>query len=72
MVLGMPPLVVIHVLISLLGIGSGIAVLLGFLGNQRLDGWTHFFLLTPSSLALPDFFFLLINCSRRTSSEFSR
>ena len=56
MVLGMPPLVVIHVLISLLGIGSGIAVLLGFLGNQRLDGWTHFFLLTTILTSVTGFF----------------
>jgi hypothetical protein len=42
----MPPLVFIHVVVSLLGIGSGILDLLGFFGNKRLDAWTHFFLVT--------------------------
>ena len=46
MILGMPPMVFIHVLISLLGIGSGIVVMFGFFGNKRLDAWTHFFLVT--------------------------
>lgn len=46
MILGMPPLVFIHVLISLLGIFSGIVVMFGFFGNKRLDAWTHFFLIT--------------------------
>lgn len=34
----------IHVLISLLGIGSGIIVMYGFLVDQRLDRWTAVFL----------------------------
>jgi len=38
----MPPLVFIHVVISLLGIGSDIVVSLGFFGNQRRDAGTYF------------------------------
>ena len=56
MILGMPALVFIHVLISLLGIGSGIVVLLGFFGNKRLDTWNHFFLITTILTSVTGFF----------------
>jgi len=56
MILGIPPLVFTHVLISLLGIGSGIVVLLGFLGNKRLDAWTQFFLATTILTSVTGFF----------------
>jgi hypothetical protein len=36
----------IHVLISLVGIGSGLIVLFGLLTGKRLDGWTALFLAT--------------------------
>src|SRR5713101_7595410 len=36
----------LHVLISLVGIGSGLIVMLGLLGGKRLDGWTGLFLAT--------------------------
>jgi hypothetical protein len=35
---------IIHVLISLIGIGSGFVVLYGLLTGSRLDFWTHIFL----------------------------
>ena len=35
-----------HVVISLIGIGSGLVVSLGMLNGKRLDGWTGFFLAT--------------------------
>jgi hypothetical protein len=35
----------IHVLISLVGIGSGLTVTYGFLTNERLDRWTAVFCL---------------------------
>ena len=35
-----------HVVISLIGIGSGLVVLLGMLTGKRLDGWTGLFLAT--------------------------
>jgi hypothetical protein len=56
MIFGMPPLVFIHVLISLLGIGSGIVVQFGFLGNRRVDAWTHFFLATTILTSFTGFF----------------
>ena len=46
MVLGMTPLVLIHTLISLAGIATGLVVLKGFFGNRRLDRWTGGFLAT--------------------------
>ena len=36
----------IHVLISLIGIGSGLVVMYGMLTGKRLDGWTAVFLIT--------------------------
>jgi hypothetical protein len=56
MILGMPPLVVVHVLISLLGIGSGMVVVLGLFGNRRLDAWVHFFLTTTILTSVTGFF----------------
>ena len=35
-----------HVLLSLIGIVSGVVVLIGLLTNRRLDGWTSTFLVT--------------------------
>jgi hypothetical protein len=36
----------LHVIISLIGIVSGIVVLFGLLGSRRMPGWTALFLLT--------------------------
>jgi hypothetical protein len=36
----------VHVLISLIGIGSGLVVMYGMLTGKRLDGWTGAFLTT--------------------------
>jgi len=36
----------IHVVLSLVGIGSGFVVLFGLLAGRRLDGWTTLFLAT--------------------------
>ena len=46
MVLGMSlsTFTLVHVLISLVGIGTGMIVLLGLIGGKRLDGWTSIFL----------------------------
>ena len=59
MVLGMSleTFTVIHVLISLVGIASGLIVLFGFLTNNRLDGWTAVFLLTTTLTSLTGFLF---------------
>ncbi len=36
----------LHVILSLAGIGSGFIVLFGLLNGKRLDGWTAIFLTT--------------------------
>ena len=59
MVLGMSlqTFTLIHVLISLAGIASGLVVMYGFLSNKRLDGWTAFFLTTTALTSLTGFLF---------------
>jgi len=47
----------VHVLISLAGIASGIVVMYGFLTNQRLDSWTAVFLFTTVLTSLTGFLF---------------
>jgi len=47
----------IHVLISLAGIASGLVVMYGFLTNKRLDGWTAVFLTTTALTSLTGFLF---------------
>ena len=47
----------IHVLISLMGILSGLVVLSGLLNAKRLDGWTAFFLTTTAVTSATGFFF---------------
>lgn len=44
MILGLPPLVAIHTLISLIGIVLGFVVLKGLLANDRMDRVTGWFL----------------------------
>ena len=55
MILGLPTLVFIHVLISLLGIASGFVILAGFLGDKRFDGSNAFFLVTTILTSLSGF-----------------
>jgi len=59
MILGMSlqTFTLVHVLISLAGIASGIVVMYGFLTNQRLDGWTAVFLTTTALTSLTGFLF---------------
>jgi hypothetical protein len=47
----------LHVVISLLGIGSGLVVLAGLLRDRRLDAWTAFFLATTVATSVTGFFF---------------
>jgi hypothetical protein len=47
--------VFIHVLISLLGMGSGLVIHCGFLGNKRIDGSNAFFLVTTILTSLSGF-----------------
>jgi hypothetical protein len=47
----------IHVLLSLVGIGAGFVVLYGLLTAQRLDGWTKVFLYTTVATSVTGFAF---------------
>jgi hypothetical protein len=47
----------VHVLISLAGIFTGIVVLIGLLTGKRLDGWTAIFLATTVATSVTGFFF---------------
>jgi len=59
MILGMPvsTFTLIHVLISLVGILTGIVVIIGLCGNSRLSGWTGLFLITTLLTSLTGFLF---------------
>jgi hypothetical protein len=48
---------IIHVVISLVGIFTGLVVLLGLLASKRLDGWTKWFLITTVATSVTGFFF---------------
>jgi hypothetical protein len=47
----------LHVLISLLGIGSGLVVMYGLLSARRLDRWTLLFLVSTALTSLTGFAF---------------
>ena len=47
----------VHVLISLVGIGSGLVVLFGLITGKRLDGWTALFLATTVATSVTGFGF---------------
>jgi hypothetical protein len=59
MILGMTTstFTLIHVLISLAGLGSGFIVVYGLLTGKRLEGWTTVFLLTTVLTSLTGFLF---------------
>jgi len=48
---------IVHVLISLVGIFTGLIVLFGMLAGNRLDGWTKWFLITTVLTSVTGFFF---------------
>ena len=47
----------VHVLLSLVGIGSGFVVLYGLFAAQRLDVWTAIFLASTVATSVTGFFF---------------
>ena len=47
---------VIHVIISLLAIASGVLVLIGMLRSNRMPGLTAFFILTTVLTSVTEFF----------------
>lgn len=59
MILGMTTstFTLLHVLISLAGLGSGFIVVYGLLTGKRLDGWTAIFLATTVLTSLTGFLF---------------
>jgi hypothetical protein len=48
---------VFHVILSLVGIGSGFVVVFGLLGSKRLESWTKLFLSTTVATSVTGFFF---------------
>jgi len=58
-VFGMPlaAYTLVHVLISLAGIGSGLVVLFGLVAGRRLEGWTAVFLATTVATSVTGFGF---------------
>lgn len=59
MILGMSigTYTLLHVLISLVGIGSGLVVMVGFLTGKPLDGWTAIFLISTVLTSVTGFGF---------------
>lgn len=57
MLLGMPAFTLFHVLLSLIGIFTGIIAVFGMIGGKRLDGWTALFLLTTALTSITGFLF---------------
>lgn len=53
----LPMFTLVHVVISVVGIISGLVVAGGLLGNARLDGWTALFLATTILTSVTGFFF---------------
>jgi len=54
---GLAALTLIHVIISLIGIVSGLVVTYGLLRSQRMDGWTTLFLVTTVATSVTGFLF---------------
>ncbi len=59
MILGVstPTFTLIHVVLSLIGIASGLVVLYGMLTRKKLDQWTMLFLITTVATSLTGFAF---------------
>jgi len=47
----------IHVVISLMGILTGVVVLIGLISGRRFNGWTAWFLVTTVTTSVTGFFF---------------
>jgi len=59
MILGMsvPAFTLLHVIISLVGIATGLVVVLAMMAGKRLAGWTGLFLATTVLTSVTGFFF---------------
>ena len=57
MIFGMTPFTFFHVLLSLIGIFTGLIAVFGMIAGKRLDAWTATFLLTTALTSITGFFF---------------
>jgi hypothetical protein len=57
MAFGMTPFTLFHVLLSLVGIVSGLVVLVGLISSRRLDVWAFIFLFTTAATSVTGFLF---------------
>jgi len=57
MILGMTTFTAVHVLLSLIGILSGLVILFGLLTANPMNGWTLLFLATTLATSVTGFFF---------------
>lgn len=57
MLFGMDALTLVHVLLSLIGIGSGFVVLAGMFESRRQESWTALFLITTVATSVTGFLF---------------
>jgi hypothetical protein len=57
MIFDLATLTFVHVVLSLVGIGSGLVVVYGLLTARRLDSWTAIFLATTVLTSVTGFFF---------------
>lgn len=57
MILGMTTFTLVHVVLSLVGIGSGFVVVGGLLTAKRLNGWTLVFLVSTVATSVTGFLF---------------
>ena len=57
MILSMTPFTLFHVILSLIGIFSGLVVTFGLLTSKRLNGWTAIFLVTTALTSITGFLF---------------
>jgi hypothetical protein len=55
--MSIPAFTLLHTIISVIGLLSGLIVLGGMYGAQRLPGWTALFLLTTALTSITGFFF---------------
>ena len=57
MIFGMTPFIFVHVVLSLVGIGSGFVVVYGLVAAKRLDVWTTVFLASTVATSVTGFLF---------------
>jgi hypothetical protein len=57
MIFGMTPFTFVHVVLGLVGIGSGFVVVYGLVAAKRLDAWTAVFLASTVATSVTGFLF---------------